>query len=64
MSGVMILTTAVIHADHNVNINTATAKELKTIAGIENVLAERIVEYRTSEWSLNVVKICGTSKEL
>ena len=46
VSVVMIMGTAAVHADHNVNINTATVKELKTISGIRKVLAERIVEYR------------------
>ena len=42
---------AVASADVNnglVNINTASADELKTLNGIGDVMAERIVEYRTS----------------
>ena len=31
-----------------VNINTASAEELKTLNGIGDVMAERIIEYRTS----------------
>lgn len=56
MSVVMVMSAAVVHADHNVNINTATVKELKTVSGIGKVLAERIVEYRENERSFKTVE--------
>ena len=56
MSVVIIVSTAVVHAEHNVNINTATVKELKTVSGIGKVLADRIVEYRENERSFNTVE--------
>lgn len=56
MSVVMVMSAATVHADHNVNINTATVKELKTISGIGKVLAERIVEYRETERSFKTVE--------
>ncbi len=55
MSVVMVMSAAAVHADHNVNINTATVKELKTISGIGKVLAERIVEYRETERPFDAV---------
>ena len=56
MSVVMAMSAAVVHADHNVNINTATVKELTTISGIGKVLAERIVEYRENERPFKTVE--------
>ena len=56
MSVVMVMGAAAVHADHNVNINTATVKELKTISGIGKVLAERIVEYRENVKAFNTVE--------
>jgi competence protein ComEA len=56
MSVVMVMSAAAVHADHNVNINTATVKELKTISGIGKVLAERIVEYRENERPFKTVE--------
>ena len=56
MCVVMVMGTVTVHADHNVNINTATVKELKTISGIGKVLAERIVEYRENERSFKTVE--------
>ena len=43
---------AVIPADANnglININTASADELKTLSGIGDVTAEKIIEYRSSK---------------
>ena len=37
-----------INAQGLVNINTATLEELKTLNGIGDVIAERIIEYRSS----------------
>ena len=56
MCVVMVMGTVTVHADHNININTATVKELKTISGIGKVLAERIVEYRENEQSFKTVE--------
>jgi competence protein ComEA len=33
---------------HNININTATAEELKTLPGIGDIIANRIVKFRNS----------------
>ena len=55
ISVVTIISVASVHADHNVDINTATVTELKTISGIGKVLAERIVEYRENERPFNTV---------
>ncbi len=52
---VMVMSTAAVHAAQKVNINTATAKELKSISGIGKVLAERIVEYRENEQAYKTV---------
>ena len=38
--------TATVGADHKVNINTASVKELVTLEGVGHKLAEKIVEYR------------------
>ena len=37
------------------DINTATAEELKTISGVGDVIAERIIEYRTKNGGFNSV---------
>ena len=56
VSVVLALSAVVVYADHNVNINTATVKELQTIPGIGKVLAERIAEYREHERPFKTVE--------
>ena len=67
MSVVMVMSAAVAHADHNVNVNTATVKELKTVPGIGKVIAERIVEYKENERAFNTIEdllnVKGIGKE-
>ncbi|HIB54441.1 MAG TPA: helix-hairpin-helix domain-containing protein [Nitrospirales bacterium] len=67
VSVVMVMSAAVAHADHNVNVNTATVNELKTVPGIGKVIAERIVEYRENERAFNTVEdllnVKGIGKE-
>ena len=36
----------IVPADRIVNINTATAEELKTLSGVGDATAERIIDYR------------------
>ena len=52
---VVALSIAAAYADEKVDINTATVKELKTIPGIGQVIAERIVEYRETERAFSTV---------
>ncbi|HIO69893.1 MAG TPA: helix-hairpin-helix domain-containing protein [Nitrospirales bacterium] len=67
VSVVMVMSAAVAHADHNVNVNTATVNELKTVPGIGKVIAERIVEYRENERAFNTLEdllnVKGIGKE-
>ena len=50
-----------ITADGLVNINTASADELKTLSGIGDVTAQKIIEYRSSKAFVNIEDIMSVN---